>query len=276
MTSPRSTGQNQQERYTHGHGKAVTKFLGQRTAFSHAAFFLPYLQPGLRLLDCGCGPGSITIDLAEIVTSGEVVGIDISESQIEQARNSAKERGISNVRFETANINELPFPENSFDAIFSHAVLEHLGNPLGALKEMCRVLKSGGILGVRDADRMGEIFWPQSAIIERSDEILNRLWQQNGGDPFIGRKLRSMLNSAGLVDVQASASYEYHGSSESVQEMAKVTINYISGALADPPVKLDLMNREEIDSTIDAFQEWGKNPDAFWARSWCEAVGRKE
>ena len=92
------------EQYTHGQSKVMTRALGQRTVTSHAAFFIPYLRPGMSPLDCGCGPGSITIGFAEIVAPGEVVGVDLAENQLEQARVNAKELGVSNLRFEMANV----------------------------------------------------------------------------------------------------------------------------------------------------------------------------
>ena len=255
----------------------MTRVLGERTAVSHAAFFTPYLHSGMSLLDCGCGPGSITIDLAELVKPGEVVGIDMAETQLEHARTNARERRVSNLRFEEANIYKLPFPDHTFDAVFSHAVVEHLRDPIKALKEQYRVLKPGGILGIRDADRIGEIFWPRHPrLVNLLETTWNRLMQHNGADPFIGRRLRSLLNEIGLKRVEASASYDSHGTTESVQFAAEGAGSYFSGTFADQAIELGWMDRAEIDKIKAAWQEWGENPDAFWARSWCEAVGWKE
>jgi len=267
----------QSEQYTHGQGKVMTRVLGQRTAASHAAFFTPYLHSGMSLLDCGCGPGSVTIDLAELVKPGEVVGVDMAEVQLEHARTNASARGVSNLRFETANIYELPFPDHTFDAVFSHAVVEHLSDPIKALKEQYRVLKPGGILGIRDADRAGEIFWPQvPALVNLLETTWNRLMQHNGAAPFIGRRLRSLLNEIGLKRVEASASFECHGTPESVQFAGDGAADYFSGTFADQVIELGWLDRAEIENVKAAWKAWGENPDAFWARSWCEAVGWKE
>jgi ubiquinone/menaquinone biosynthesis C-methylase UbiE len=264
------------EHYTHGHSPLATRVLGQRTVTSHAAFFTPYLKSGMSLLDCGCGPGSITLGFAQLVAPGEVVGMDLAENQLEQARASAQAQGVANVRFETANVYELPFPDNMFDAVFSHAVVEHLRDPLKALQEMRRVLKVGGLLGLRDADRAGELFWPPEPVLMNTHELWNRLMQHNGADPFIGRRLRSLLHDLGLQRVEAGASYECHGSSESVQLVAETALSYFSGPFAEQVVALGWMERSDMEQVSAAWRAWGENPHAFWARSWCEAVGWKE
>jgi SAM-dependent methyltransferase len=263
------------EQYTHGHGPVITRILGQRTAASHAAFFTPYLRSGMRLLDCGCGPGSITLGLAQCVAPGEVVGVDMAENQLEQARAAATEQGVSNARFETANVYALPFPDGSFDAVFSHAVVEHLREPIVALKEMYRVLKPGGVLGLRNADRAGELFWPPNPTLIGLHETWNRLLQHNGSDPFIGRRLRSLLNEIGLECVEASAAYECHGTTDSVQLASASAAGYFSGTFADQVMALGWLDSAEVERIREAWKAWGEDPDAFWARTWCEAVGWK-
>src|SRR5262245_892986 len=109
---------------------------GRRTAEKQAAFFLPHLRSGMKLLDCGCGPGSITLGLAAAVARGEVVGVDLDSEKIAQAQGSAAKALVTNLRFETADIYALPFPDASFDAVFSHAVFQHLRDPMAALREI--------------------------------------------------------------------------------------------------------------------------------------------
>ena len=276
MSDASQPSPDQSEKYTHGHGQAAARAFSERTAASHAAFFTPHLKSGMSLLDCGCGPGSITIDLATLVAPGEVIGIDMAETHLEIGRKKAKDRGIPNIRFETANVYELPFPDDSFDAVFSHAVFEHLSDPLKALREQYRVLKPGGVLGIRDADRAGELFWPEDPSLIKLHDLWNRVMQHNGADPFIGRRLRSLLSETGLKRIEASASYECHGTHESVQLTAEVASIYFSGVLADQIIELGWMDRSEIEIINAAWKAWGDDPSSFWARSWCEAIGWKE
>ena len=126
--------------------------LSRRSAAVQAAFFLPYLRPGMRVLDVGCGPGTITLGLAEAVAPGEVVGVDIVEDRLHLARAAAEERALANVRFEPGDIHHLPFRDGEFDAALVHGVLEHLPDPLAALGEVRRVLRPGAVVGIRSPE----------------------------------------------------------------------------------------------------------------------------
>jgi len=91
--------------YTHGHHRSVVEVHATRRASEAAKFLLPHLEPGMHLLDFGCGPGTISIDLAaEVYPGGTVVGIDLSESVIEQATARALELGVTNARFEVNSV----------------------------------------------------------------------------------------------------------------------------------------------------------------------------
>ena len=105
-----------------------------------AAFFTPHLHPGMTLIDCGCGPGSITADLAKMVAPGQAVGIDLRENALTQGRTLAQQRGLANLEFQAASVYRLPFVDASFDAAFTCAVLQHLSAPVAALREIRRVL----------------------------------------------------------------------------------------------------------------------------------------
>jgi len=151
------------ELYTQ-HGCATWEAeLAMRTASQAAAFLLPHLRAGMHVLDAGCGPGSISLGLAAAVAPGEVVGIDIQPSQVEQARALAAQRGVTNVRFEASNVYELPFPDGFFDAAFANSVLQHLREPVRTLAELRRVLRPGGIAGVCDRDIWGAPHRPGDA-----------------------------------------------------------------------------------------------------------------
>jgi len=116
----------------------------RRSAATQAAFFLPYLRPAMRLLDCGCGPGTITAGFAAVLHAGEVIGLDLDEAALARARATATQQQLPNIRFDVGDLYHLPYPDGSFDAVFSHAVLEHLGQPDTTLREIYRVLRPVG------------------------------------------------------------------------------------------------------------------------------------
>jgi ubiquinone/menaquinone biosynthesis C-methylase UbiE len=140
------------EKYTPGYTQTASNFMAQRSAVSHAKFLLPHLDAASRLLDCGCGPGSISCDFAKILVSGNVEGIDREQSQIDLAHARASEQGLTNATFLVGSIYDLPFPNSSFNVVFAHAIFEHISSPEKALAEMLRVLEPGGLVAIRSPD----------------------------------------------------------------------------------------------------------------------------
>ena len=252
----------------------ATAVMGLRRAETHAAFFTPYLRAGMRLLDCGCGPGTITCDLAGIVAPQEAVGIDADPKQVEAAVAYAAQQDLTNVRFQTANVYALPFPEGSFDAVFSHALLDHLSEPLKALQEMGRVLRPGGLLGVRAPDLDGNVCAPPDSALVEFFRLYRQMHVLNGEDVCVGKRLRGLFHQAGFVRVVATASYECHGTPESLRWMAGGPAILLTPE--GPLVTAGLIDPERAARLATAVQAWGEDPAAFLARTWCEAVGGVE
>ena len=191
------------------------KYHGSRTAKEQAGWFLPYLQRGMKLVDCGCGVGSITIGLAKEVDPGQVIGVDISEFDIERAQQAAAEAEIPNILFKVGDMCGLEFPDNSVDAAFSHNVLEHIPEPRKAVQEMYRVLKPGGVIGIRQADFGGLILAPDHGFWDKFITIWETDYRRNsGGNPRIGRDLGRLFHEAGFVDVKMTASFDVHSDPE--------------------------------------------------------------
>src|ERR1700728_1048568 len=137
------------EVYTHGHHESVLRSHKWRTAENSAAYLLPHLAADATILDVGCGPGTITADLADRVPQGHVTGIDAAQEVIEQARAAAGDRG--NLDFATGDVYALDYPDGAFDVVHAHQVLQHLGDPVRALREMGRVTRPGGLVAARRA-----------------------------------------------------------------------------------------------------------------------------
>ena len=202
---------NAAEQYAHGYDSALTLVQhARRRAEKQAAFLLPHLRSGMSLLDCGCGSGSITIGLARAVAPGKTVGIDVSGVEIERARADASNTEMSNILFDVGNVYALDFPDNSFDAVFSHNVLEHLNDPARAIAEMQRVLKPGGVIGIRDADMGGYLVQPPEKLLIDFLALYELDWHTVSGDPRFARRLPQALGEAGLADLRVSASYDVY------------------------------------------------------------------
>jgi ubiquinone/menaquinone biosynthesis C-methylase UbiE len=261
------------EKYIPGYSPNATSFMAHRSLDSHAAFFKPYLQSGMQLLDCGCGPGTITLGFAKAIAPGTVTGIDVGSSQISIARENALEQGISNADFLEGNIYELPFGDGAFDAAFSHAVLEHLQEPIKALQELWRVLKPGGVLGVRTPDWGGFLIAPSSPELDKAISYYKLLQQRNGGNPYVGRQLRALLREAGFTGIKASASDECYENLSSIADYLALRIE--DSERVDRAVERGWTDANSLESMSRALREWSQHPDALFAQAWCEAVGQK-
>ena len=231
-----------------------------RTAESHAAFLLPHLRSGMALLDMGCGPGSITIGLAAAVAPGETTGIDLDTEPID---------GVTIV---TGDVLNLPFPDDSFDAIYASALLQHLPDPLAALCEARRVARPGAVIGIVDADWDGELLYPTNDVIRRSMEIARKL--REGTSPFVGKQLRHLLTEAGFCRTEGYARVTHHGTPDEANGVGSFTASLFRyPAVVNRAVTEGWATTEELEAMSLAWTAWGEQPGAFLARFWCEAIG---
>jgi SAM-dependent methyltransferase len=191
--------------YTHGHAEPVLASHRWRTAENSAAYLLPSLRPGLDLLDVGCGPGTITVDLAARVAPGRVVGVDTAAVVLDEARAAAADAGAA-VSFEVGDVYALDLPDDSFDVVHAHQVLQHVSDPVAALREMARVCRPGGLIAVRDVDYAAVALHPQDEVLDRWLELYSEVARRNGGEPDAGRRLHAWAHAAGLRSVTASTS----------------------------------------------------------------------
>ncbi len=265
----------QHETYSAGYDPLVLRGLAMRSATREASFFVPYLTPAMHVLDCGCGPGGITVTLAALVPQGRVVGVDIEARQLDMGRREAQQRGIGNIEFHHASLYALPFADGTFHAVLAHAVLYHLAEPMKALRELWRVLKPGGVIGLRDADFDGDVYYPFHEDVERLWKLTMQVIEYNGGDVRFGRKQRRLLRESGFQNIVASASSDAFGTPEMTSGFSR----YFGGVFLEQHRRLILEEHWATESELTVMQNalvtWGGDPDAFHARCRCEAVGWK-
>ena len=196
-------------RYTHGHHESVLRTHAWRTVENSAAYLVPHLRAGASVLDVGCGPGTVTVDLAHRVAPGRVVGVDLSPEVVARAAREARGAGAPgavDVEFVVADLFALPFADDSFDVVHAHQVLQHVHDPVGALVEMRRVARPGGVVAVREVDYGATAWAPSSTGLERWIDVYDRVHRANGGEPDAGRHLRGWALAAGFAEVTSSAS----------------------------------------------------------------------
>ena len=191
--------------YTHGHADAVLQSHRWRTVANSAAYLAPHLRPGIDVLDVGCGPGTITVELAERVAPGRVVGLDVSPAPLDEARALADSRGVA-VTFAVGDVYALEAADGSFDVVHAHQVLQHLTDPVAALREMARVCRPGGLVAVRDVDHATVTWFPADEGLDRWLDLYYRVARRNEAEPDAGRRLLAWAHAAGLREVTASTS----------------------------------------------------------------------
>jgi SAM-dependent methyltransferase len=250
--------------YTHGHHESVLRGHRMRTAENSAGYLLPHLQPGMSVLDVGCGPGTITVDLAARIAPGHVVAVEMTDAALDLARAEAQQRGRSNIDFVTSDIHALAFPDDTFDVVHAHQVLQHVADPVQALREMRRVCKPGGIVAARDADYAGFTWFPQLPPLDRWMTLYSAAHRANGGEPDAGRRLLSWAQRAGFDDIAPTGSLWCFATPETRDWWGGMWADRIvESALARQLVESGMANPAELDEIATAWRHWAAAPDGW-------------
>ena len=250
--------------------------LKHRSAGTHAAHLLPYLKPGLRVLDFGCGPGTISVGLAQAVDPGELHGIDMEASQIEMARTAAAAGGHDNAVFHTGDVTDLPFANDSFDVAHCHAVLTHVPDTQATLAEAKRVLKPGGLISSRELIGAASFVDPDPGDRGEMWATFLKLLAGNGGHPQMGKELKRAFLDAGFSDIRASASFDSYGTTSDIDRFYGVAIGwFFAPDTVEAATKHGLASHEQFDDWRRMLDQWKDAPGAFATVAWGEAIGRK-
>ncbi|MFF7765647.1 methyltransferase domain-containing protein [Streptomyces massasporeus] len=272
MPEPRETAV-----YTHGHHESVLRSHTWRTAANSAAYLLPSLKPRMRILDIGCGPGTITADLAELVPDGRVTGVDRAPGILEQARATAAGRGLANVDFAVADAHALDYPDDTFCVVHAHQVLQHVGDPVRALREMKRVVRPGGLIAVRDADYEAMTWYPASEGLDVWLDLYRRVARANGGEPDAGRRLKAWALRAGLTDITAtSGTWTFATPQERAWWSGLWADRTLASAYADRAVEGGHADEAGLRGVAEAWREWGTRQDGWFSVLHGEILCRKE
>ncbi len=266
----------QEQNYTMGYNEEFQVLLRRRSAANNASQLLPRLSSGMRLLDVGCGPGTISMGLADVVAPGEFIGVDIEESQIEMARAAASAGGHKNAEFEVADAVNLPFESNSFDVVHAHATVMHVPDTSAAVAEMMRVLRPGGIISCRDMILSSCFTEPRHGDFEIAWQVFGKLLSANGGHPEMGKEIKGVLHAAGFSDIAVSASFECFAAKEDVDFFHGFAQGwFFSDQTMAAAEKIGVASAEDMDRWRGLLDQWQADPAAFSTIAWGAALGVK-
>ncbi len=255
------------ETYTHGHAESVLRSHRWRTVDNSAAYLAGHLIPGAEVLDIGCGPGTITIDIARRVAPGRTVGIDAAPDAIAAAREAADlETGLSNLSLAVGDVYALDHADDSFDVVHAHQVLQHVADPVAALREMRRVCRPGGVVAARDSVYRAMSWYPDVPALDRWLAMYCAVAEANGGEPDAGSHLRHWALDAGFGTVAASASAWCYATDDERAWWGGLWADRVeTTALGTRAVELGLATPADLTEMAAAWRAWAATPDAWFA-----------
>ncbi|KAF7166058.1 hypothetical protein CNMCM5623_009973 [Aspergillus felis] len=251
--------------YITDHSTPVLKTHSWRTASNSATYLLPYLTPTSKILDIGCGPGSISVDFARRANQGHVIGIENVPDPLDQARHLAASQGVTNVDFRLGDIHALEFPDNHFDIVHVHQVLQHIGDPVKALGEMRRVVKEGGIVAARESASL--IWYPENRGIDKWLELSQRMGKAKGGNPHPGRYIHVWAEEAGFDRARirkSTGSWCFSSPEERQYWGGSMGERVRSSGLAKTAVQEGYATKEELEEMSKGWSEFVEDEQAWF------------
>lgn len=244
--------------YTHGHHDSVLRSHRWRTVDNSAAYLRPHLRAGMSLLDVGCGPGTLSVDLARAVTPGPVLAIDVVDDALAEARAHAGAAGVDTVEFRVDDGYDLQMASSTFDVVHAHQVLQHVSDPVRLLRELRRVCADTGIVAARDADYAAFSWYPADPVLDRWLELYHAVARSNGAEPDAGRRLLAWALEAGFAEVTPSASVWCHATADDRRWWSELWAErVVSSAFARQAVERGLADVDELESIAAAWRRWG-------------------
>ena len=246
--------------YTHGHHESVLRSHRWRTAENSAAYLLPHLTSDDVVLDTGCGPATITADLA--ARTAHVTALEVTEAALALARTEIERRGAGNVDFAVGDVHALDFADGSYDVVHAHQVLQHVGDPVGALREMRWV--SRRLVAVRDSDYAAFTWFPELPELDEWLALYRSVARGNGGEPDAGRRLLSWAHAAGFTDVTATSSTWCFADPDDRAWWGGMWRDRVRESdMARTAVDSGLATRAGLDRIARGWQRWADDPDGW-------------
>jgi ubiquinone/menaquinone biosynthesis C-methylase UbiE len=260
--------------YTHGHHESVLRSHRWRTAENSAAHLIEHLSPGDRLLDVGCGPGTLTLDLAARVAPGRTTAVEHTADALDLTRAEAARRGVD-LDLVVTDVHAMNLPDDAFDVVHAHQVLQHVADPVQALRDMKRVTRPGGLVAARDSDYAAFAWYPRLPELDAWMALYQRCARANGGEPDAGRYLLAWAHAAGFTDVTASASTWCFATGEDRAWWGGMWADRIlNSAMARQALDAGYATRADLEEISAAWQAWAAHPDGWIALLHGEILAR--
>lgn len=252
-------------RYTHGQHPTVTGSYLWRDAENSAGYALAEMLPGRSLLDVGCGPGSITLDLARRVAPGSVTAVDASAEAVDQARALAEKEDVTGIDFRVGDVHELDLPDDSFDLVHAHQVLQHVADPVRALAEMGRVTRPGGIVAACDSDYSGMYWYPLLPELDAWMDLYQAVARANGGEPEAGRRMHAWARAAGFEDITYVPEVWNHSAPDRRAWWGRMwSRRILESDLARQAVDEGFATRTDLEEISQGWRRWSEHPDGVF------------
>jgi len=239
--------------YVHGYDPSENRRLqDQATTLAELLHSDTRYAKGDLVLEAGCGVGAQTLTLAANSPDALITSIDVSDASVIQAEKAVRAAGINNVTVRQADIFDLPFAPASFDHAFLCFVLEHVAQPVEALRSLRRVVKPGGTITVIEGDHGSAYFYPDSAYARRAVQCLVDLQERSHGNALIGRSLYPLLTKAGLSRIHVSPRMVYVDSSKPglVEGFTKRTFTAMIEGIRSSSLESGLMTESDFDKGV--------------------------
>ncbi len=251
--------------YTHGHHESVLRSHRWRTVENSAAQLIEHLVPGRSLLDVGSGPGTITVDLARRLAPGRVTALEATADALALTQAEVAAQGVTNVDFVVGDVHDLDLDDDAFDLVHAHQVLQHVGDPVQALREMRRVCRPGGVVTARDGDYAAFAWYPQVPALDEWLALYERAARANGGEPDAGRRLKAWAHQAGFTDVTATASAWCYTTDEDRAWWGGMWADRIlDSAMATQVLDQGLATRADLERISAGWKAWAADPDGWF------------
>ncbi|EMD40176.1 hypothetical protein CERSUDRAFT_112386 [Gelatoporia subvermispora B] len=262
--------------YMNNQSDSVLRTYQWRTAENSASYLLPFIQPHMHILDLGCGPGTISVGLAQRVPQGRVVGVDYFPESLEKAREFAAQNEVKNIEFVTGNALALDFPNNTFDMVCAHQVLLHLADPVQALSEMRRVTKPGGIVAAKEGDMQTLVWYPDFPALNAWRDLTVNIGLSRGASIDVARRLVSWAMEVGFRrdSITATASCYCWSSPEERQYWGGSMSERVTGSLKDTAIAGGFATEEELEAMAEAWKQWVLAEDGWFSGMNSEIICR--